>query len=151
MSNIFGGMVKWRREMKTMDNVENGRMKFPPEINPATGRFEMVSGKEMIKQSVMLILKTSKGERLFNPSFGSSLKEYSFMDINRTQLNILEREIRDCLLSQEPLLENIITNCSYDYGSGTLEVTIAYRINGEEDTVTVPVYMEDMGENERKV
>ena len=37
-------------------------MRFPIDINPATGRFETVSGRERIRQSVMLILKTEKGE-----------------------------------------------------------------------------------------
>lgn len=44
-----------------MEETEE-RMKFPVSINPATGRFEMVSGKEMIRQSVMLILRRKKAK-----------------------------------------------------------------------------------------
>ena len=35
-------------------------MKFPPQINPATGRFEVVSGQASVKESVYIILMTQK-------------------------------------------------------------------------------------------
>lgn len=130
-----------------MEETEE-RMKFPVRINPATGRFEMVSGKEMIRQSVMLILKTEKGERWLNSQLGSNIKAYAFMEMNRTELNIMEREIRSCLLNQEPELENIRVNSTCDFNKGILEVTIAYSIRDEEDSVTVPLYMEDKNERD---
>ena len=118
-------------------------MKFPVEINPATGRFEMVSGKERIRQSVMLILKTGKGERWLNPKLGSNLKSYAFMEMNRTELNIVKRDIRSCLLSQEPGLREVSINSECDYNNGILEITVTYRTEEFEDTVTVPLYMEN--------
>ena len=35
-------------------------MKFPPQINPATGRFVTVDGAQAIKESIYLILMTAK-------------------------------------------------------------------------------------------
>ncbi len=118
-------------------------MRFPIDINPATGRFETVSGRERVRQSVMLILKTEKGERWLNPGFGSRLKEYAFMEINRTELNMVERDIRSCLLKQEPMLTEVSVAAKCDYGSGILEVTVVYRTKDLEDTVTVPLYADD--------
>ena len=37
-------------------------MKFPPQINPATGRFAVSSEEESVKESVYLILMTQKTE-----------------------------------------------------------------------------------------
>lgn len=118
-------------------------MKFPIDINPATGRFEAVSERERIRQSVMIILKTGKGERWLNPGFGSNLKEYAFMEINRTELNIVERDIRNCLLCQEPMLREVSVASKCDYNNGILEVTVAYSTKDLEDTVTVPLYIDD--------
>lgn len=70
------------------------------------------------------------------------------MEMNRTELNIMEREIRSCLLNQEPELENIRVNSTCDFNKGILEVTIAYIIRDEEDSVTVPLYMEDKNERD---
>lgn len=118
-------------------------MKFPAEINPATGRFETVSGKERIRQSVMIILKTGKGERWLNRELGSSLKSYAFMEMNRTELNIMERDIRSSLLSQEPALQEVSVNSRCDYNNGVLEVMVAYGTKDFKDEVTVPLYVED--------
>lgn len=130
-------------------------MRFPADINPATGRFEMVSGKEKIRQSVILILNTAKGERWLNPQFGSSLKSYGFMEMNQTELNIMERDIRRSLLTLEPLLKEVRVETECDYNNGILEVTVAYSTKDLEDTVTVPLYTQHMenipggGRNER--
>ena len=54
-------------------------MKFPPQINKATGRFMTSSEKENIKESIYLILMTQKTERFMRPDFGSSIMQYTFM------------------------------------------------------------------------
>ena len=37
------------------EDLEKG-IKFPPQVNKATGKFELISGEECIRQSVYLIL-----------------------------------------------------------------------------------------------
>ena len=64
------------------DNFLGTGMKFPPQINPATGRFAVSSEEESVKESVYLILMTQKTERFLRPEFGSDLMSYTFMDIN---------------------------------------------------------------------
>ena len=39
-------------------------MKFPPQVNKATGRFVLSSQEENVKESIYLILMTQKTERL---------------------------------------------------------------------------------------
>ena len=46
-------------------------MKFPPQIDPATGRFVTASEEESVKESVYLILMTQRTERFLRPEFGS--------------------------------------------------------------------------------
>ena len=65
------------------------------------------------------------------------------MEINRTELNMVERDIRSCLLSQEPMLTEVSVAAKCDYGSGIFEVTVVYRTKDLEDTVTVPLYADD--------
>ena len=48
-------------------------MKFPPQINPATGRFVVSTNEESVKESIYLILMTQKSERFLRPEFGSDL------------------------------------------------------------------------------
>lgn len=118
-------------------------MKFPPSVNPATGRFEEADRRELIRQSVYIILKTAKGERPFAPDFGSNLKEYIFTDINRTELNIMERDIRRSILAFEPDIEQVWVSSRYIEKENKAEITIRYTIRDMdmEDVVTVPLYI----------
>ena len=69
-------------------------MKFPPQVNPATGRFETVSEEKSVKESVYLILMTQKTERIVRPDFGSELMSYTFMDTSLTALSLMARQIK---------------------------------------------------------
>ena len=82
-------------------------MKFPPQINPATGRFEVASKATSVKESVYIILMTQKSERWIRPEFGSSLMSYTFMDTSTTMLNLMAREIAGDLMRQEPRLADV--------------------------------------------
>ena len=48
-------------------------MKFPPQIDPGTGRFSLSSGAQSVRESVYLILMTQRGERWLEPEFGSRI------------------------------------------------------------------------------
>ena len=74
-------------------------MKFPPQVNPSTGRFEVSSGVASVKESVYIILMTQKTERWIRPEFGSSLMNYTFMDTSVTMLNLMAREVASDLMT----------------------------------------------------
>ena len=111
-------------------------MKFPPQINPATGRFAVSSEEESVKESVYLILMTQKTERFLRPQFGSDLMSYTFMDINITSVNMMVRSLT------EQILSNVREGC--------LLVNIDYVIKSsqEEDRLTVPFYLNAAPEEE---
>ena len=67
-------------------------MKFPPQINPATGRFAVSSEEESVKESVYLILMTQKTERFLRPEFGSDLM------IQSVSITTDEQVRKGCLL-----------------------------------------------------
>lgn len=60
-------------------------MKFPPQINEATGRFMTSSAEQSVKESIYLILMTQRTERFARPGYGSNLMSYTFMDTNITK------------------------------------------------------------------
>lgn len=136
-------------------------MKFPPKINPATGRFEVSSGEVSVKESVYLILMTQKTERWIRPDFGSSLMNYTFMDTNTTMLNMMSREIARDLMKQEPRISNVEVSIDANTKPGCLIIQIGYLIREtnvmdnlvfpfylnttweEEDQITEPVFVEE--------
>ena len=119
-------------------------MKFPPQINPATGRFEVVSGQASVKESVYIILMTQKAERFIRPEFGSSLMNYTFMDTSATMLNLVSREIASDLLSQEPRLEDVEVRIDAASKPGCLFIYVDYLIRetNVRDNLVFPFYLE---------
>lgn len=119
-------------------------MKFPPQINPATGRFEVAKGETSIKESVYLILMTQKSERWIRPEFGSSLMNYTFMDTSATMLNVMARDVASDLMSQEPRLADVKVRIDSSSKPGCLIIYIDYlvRQTNVRDNLVFPFYLD---------
>lgn len=119
-------------------------MKFPPSINPATGRFEVAAGYESIKESIYLILMTQKTERWIRPDFGSSLMSYTFMDTGATMLNMMSRDIAQDLMRQEPRISDVQINIDAVSKPGALIIYIGYvvRETNVRDNLVFPFYLD---------
>lgn len=118
-------------------------MKFPPQIDEATGRFKVSSGAENIKESVYLILMTQKTERWIRPEYGSSIMNYTFLDTNSTMLNLMAMEIKDDIVSNEPRVKNVDVNIDAVSKEGYLLVHIDYTIREDntKDNIVFPFYL----------
>ena len=124
-------------------------MKFPPKINPATGRFEVAKGEISIKESVYIILMTQKSERWIRPEFGSSLMNYTFMDTSSTMLNVMAREVASDLVSQEPRLADVNVRIDSASKQGCLIIYIDYlvRETNVRDNLVFPFYLDTTWED----
>lgn len=119
-------------------------MKFPPRINPATGRFMVVEGAQAIKESIYIILMTQKTERFIRPDFGSNISNYTFMDTGITALNIMSRSITDDILNSEPRVDNVVVDIDSTSKKECLIINIRYRIreNNTVDNLVFPFYLD---------
>ena len=128
-------------------------MEFPPQINPATGRFEVSKGAVSVKESVYLILMTQKTERWIRPDFGSSLMSYTFMDTSNTMLNIMAREIASDLMTQEPRIADVNIRVDATEKPGCLIIYIDYLIRetNVRDNLVFPFYLDTTWEEEDTV
>ena len=130
--------------------LETG-LKFPPEIDRATGRFKTVSGEESVKESIYLILMTQRSERFVRPSFGSDIMSYTFMDTGETMLSIFRRNITQTILEQEPRVSDVAVTTEIAERQGMVIVSINYIVSetNKRDNLVFPFYLntgEDTGE-----
>lgn len=128
-----------------MDKRFLGRgMKFPPQINPATGRFVTVEGNESVKQSIYMIMMTQKTERFIRPEYGSNLMNYTFIDTGLTMLNIISREITKDIVNNEPRVDDVDVNIDAHSKSGCLIINIQYRVKETNtyDNMVFPFYLD---------
>ena len=128
-------------------------MKFPPQINPATGRFEVARGETSVKESVYIILMTQKSERWIRPEFGSSLMNYTFMDTSVTMLNLMAREIAGDLMKQEPRLADVKVKIDAKSKQGCLIIYIDYliRATNVRDNLVFPFYLDTTWEEPEEI
>lgn len=102
---------------------------FPIQVDKATGRICMSGEIQKVKESIYLILKTQKTERWLRPDFGSNLNSYTFMDTNLTMLNIMARELKESILSQEPRISELSVRMDPQVKPGFLLIDIEYTVN----------------------
>lgn len=128
--------------MKEENRLLESGMRFPPQVNKATGRFEMVSDKESIKESVYLILMTQKGERLIHPEFGSNIRAFAFMDGNISLLNLMAAELERDIRRGEPRISHVEVNVVPGSGDAFMDVMVDYTImdTNQRDRIVFPFY-----------
>ncbi len=126
-------------------------MHFPPEIDKASGRFKTSVYEDKIKESILLILKTQRGERLTLPQFGGSINNYVFTNTDTTTLNLMANSIRKVLAKNEKRIKDIKVKILQDKTeSGRLNVDISYFVMQSDmpGNLVFPFYLE--GVEERK-
>lgn len=118
-------------------------MKFPPQIDPGTGRFAVSFGEQSVRESVYLILMTNRGERWLEPRFGSQMIGYTFMDTSPTMLRMMSDDLRDLLLTQEPRISDVDVEIDPEGGNGCLLISIRYTVaaTNQRDNLVFPFYL----------
>ena len=116
---------------------------FPPQIDPATGRFKLSPGEQSVKESIYLILMTQVTERLTRPTFGTNTASYVFMDVNRTELTIMERDLTDAILLQEPRVASVKIDTAMEAQQGYIMINIDYVLaqNHKRGNLVFPFYL----------
>ncbi len=127
-------------------------MKFPLQVNPATGRFDVSVGTQSVKESVYLILMTQKTERMARPSFGSTIVEYTFMDMTDTMMTMMSKDIREDILTQEPRIVDVDIDIVLRADKGCLLVNISYTLaeGNRKDNMVFPFYLDTEGEEDEE-
>ena len=116
---------------------------FPPQIDPATGRFKMSKGSQSVKESIYLILMTQVTERITRPDFGTRTASYVFMDVNLTELTMMKRDLEDSIMSQEPRVSDVEVSTQMQAQQGYILIDIDYVLaeTNERDNMVFPFYL----------
>jgi phage baseplate assembly protein W len=108
----------------------------------APGVFNSIySTREQIKFNVVNLVLTSKGERIENPNFGTTLRSQLFGQMTEDTLDSVREDIINsiALYIPEVVVRNIELLIEPNESSNTLLVKITYviLISGETDNITV--------------
>jgi uncharacterized protein len=101
--------------------------------------------EESVRQSIMIILSTAKGERVMRPEFGCGLQELVF-DVNNSATRAMaEFEVRGALQNWEPRIDLLRVNVSSGGENGEqLLIRIDYRVRATDTrfNLVYPFYLD---------
>ncbi len=102
---------------------------FPPSFGQNGRDVAQVAEQEDIRQSLIILLGTTPGERIMREDFGCDLHSFMFEEVSQELLNRLTRLIGDAILYKEPRI--VLNSVGIDenrYNPGEVVITIDYTI-----------------------
>lgn len=124
-------------------------LKFPLQVDARTGKLAMVSEEEDIQESIGILLRTSRGERVMRPEFGTSTMEYAFAPISSSMVQRLSYDIRRQLVNQEPRITDVTVawrQADPHTGAVILEVSYTVRNTNNRYNHVYPFYLTEGSE-----
>ena len=103
--------------------------KFPVGIDKATGRIQMSSNEDSIRESIRIIIGTRKGELPMHPDFGCGIQEYAFETADYTTLYAMKTEVEHALIRWEPRITDVYARVSDEQiDEGVLMIDVSYVV-----------------------
>lgn len=85
--------------------------------------------EEKVRESILIILGTAKGERVMRPEFGCDIHAFVFSVINTSTLTLIQSAVKEALLRWEPRIEVLGVETSTEkIDDGILSIQIEYKV-----------------------
>jgi uncharacterized protein len=117
---------------------------FPLGVD-AHGHMAMRRLEDQVRQSIALVLRTAKGERVMRPDFGSGLHKLVFEPMTPTTFARIRHEAQEALVRFEPRIELKKVEVKVDsHQQGRLLINIEYRLRRTDTlfNLVYPFYLE---------
>jgi phage baseplate assembly protein W len=117
--------------------------RFPIAVNERGG-ISTSECNEKVRQSILVILGTAKGERVMRPEFGCGVHDFVFSTVNTSTLTLIKSAVKEALVLWEPRIEVLAVKASARLSSeGIVDVCVDYRVRGTntEFNMVYPFYL----------
>lgn len=119
--------------MKTINELYKD---ISPEMNMAWDKDLASSvGARAVKNSILGIITTQKGDRPFDPEFGCDITDSLFENMTPLTANTIEKSISSAIRAYEPRVVRLSVAVESEYDSNTVIVTIMFSILDNPDTL----------------
>ena len=99
--------------------------------HPVTNDLVVSRDASAIKQAIVNLLLTNRGERLFQPKYGSDIRGQLFEPLDYATAANIKRMISYTIRQFEPRIEVTRLSCKPDYEENGFSVEMTYIITGE--------------------
>ncbi len=110
--------------------------------HPVTDDLVVSKDNAAIKQAVVNLLLTNKGERFFNPNYGSDIRSYLFEPLDFATAGQVRNSIKSTLEKFEPRIFIESLGVTPDFDENGFSVEMTYNIRGvDAPSVTVDFFL----------
>ena len=120
----------------------------PIALDPRTGIVQSVEYEEDIRQSILIILMTSPGERVMRPNFGCGIHDLVFTSLDSTTLQLIRSSVEEAMRRCEARIELLDVTVDEEATSeGKLLVEMQYRVRrtNQLGNLVFPFYFKEGG------
>ena len=101
--------------------------------HPVTNDIVVSKDASAIKQAIVNVLLTNKGERLMNPRYGSDIRRFLFEPLDYGTAFQIKGNIRDTLERFEPRINVLDIKCKLYFTDNGFDVELQYSVRGTDD------------------
>lgn len=121
--------------------------KFPVQVDDNQS-IKMSKYDDDIKEAILIVLGTAKGERAMLPDFGCGIHDFVFESMNTSMLDRVNNSVREALTIWEPRIELVdVTVTKDDTEIGRIVINIEYvvRATNTEFNLVYPFFLTEGG------
>jgi phage baseplate assembly protein W len=121
---------------------------YPVRFDPMTGDAAVAEYEADIRQSIQIILGTSRGERVMRPDFGCGIHDLVFEIIDVATLTRVEEAVRDAMLKYEARIDVLDVRADpAEAPNGELLINLEYRVRrtNQRGNLVYPFYFREGG------
>jgi len=101
---------------------------FPLALDAKTHSVVRAEYEESVRQSILIILGTAKGERAMRPDFGCGIHDLVFATLSASTIGRIDREVHEALLRNEPRIDVLGLKVTPDASGAALLIDIEYEV-----------------------
>ena len=122
-------------------NKEYADLSLDFAANPVTGDVGKVKNSVSVKRGIKNVLMTESGERLFNPEFGSGIRNILFEQMTDLNTQRLETEIRSAIEAWEGRAEVLTIVITPEHDNNRYRAAITFRIINELEEQALEIFL----------
>ena len=101
--------------------------------HPITGDLIVTKDEAAIKQAIINLLLTNKGERFFNTNLGSSISELLFEPLDFGTAAMVSAEVQNTLVFYEPRIKVLSVVAVPNFDLNGFDIELFFEVIGRED------------------
>lgn len=111
------------------------------DLTPFGNQLGRVTNEQAVNQSLRNLIKTSLGERLFQPTVGSDVYSMVFENTVPEDITLLELFIKNTIDNNEPRVNLLGVDVKDQTNENALEITIYYTLINNPEPITLTVLL----------